>query len=889
MNIKISRRQTIIYILLVLVIGLLLSIWPCRIIHRNVNVKSSEEFAMESQPVTVEQNIAQVFVSDGSELESVNLYICNDMAGETINFSIYDANLTRIYTKDTVISEKAEFPGMINIPVEYDLERGVAYIYTLYGVSDELTVGLQDKDPVNSITVGGANYAGEEDPSHDVILNFNYIVDFTLWQIIIIYLVIILGLVGVIVLINKLTGNNRLFGISEAENKENKWNNDFITVQRLLQCTVIPVTVIIAAVSLWAVFPQGLFGTDIQGIICYYIGILLLSAIIIYGICYKRDGAEPLISIRYVMENYQKWLIVAALGHVFWYCFEYMNGLYEIHHAYASRRILIWIFLTLIFTYSKKELFNIINLVWLVAAGIYGYYYAKPYFGVEEKDLLYKLTAYAIVFGGLVAINMIRTIIDAIRKKAVIKKISWINLAFFVIFSVVIIAFANTRWWPAYMVTICALVLFRLLFWKDADKYLMYLCNGLIFNFAMMVIFSLAHRPYYRFVYYRYNMTYFTVTMTATHMSLIVCALLVKMIIKLRDEVSLKTLIPDMAIFGMAVCYQLFTMSRTAFFCIGVTGIITMMAATIFYYRKGQKVKMLARALGVMLVSTFVMFPITFTATRILPAVINDPVIYDYEYIDNTIYKGTKTDDFKYMDISRFLDVFGSKTFGIGKTITSLDYDNLPEEFYFREVNVLVSANEDSIGDVSDSSNETISEIDQIRNELMDMLLRGEVDEVLAAREEYYYLTDEEFWLWINGQMDIEVPADVSNGRMDIYESYMEQLNLWGHSEMGAILQDGSEAAHAHSIYLQIMYDFGIIPGLIIILFMVYMGIVSLIRLIKEKERNAYTWLTPVAMLGFLAAGTVEWIFHACNPFGMAVMLAILPMLYKVTENEESI
>lgn len=908
MNVKLSRRQTIIYVIMVLAGLLMLSVWPCNIIHRNINVKSSEIFLEESEPTNAENSLAQVFVADGNELESVNLYICNDMAGETVNFALFDGTLKQLVLREIDIPSDAIFPGMINLPIDYELEKGIAYIYAVSGATCDLTVGLQAKDPVNSITVGGMNYAGTEYADRDVIINFNYTKDFNWWQIIVIDVVTLLIVLAVIVVTNRLSGVDNKLSIS-AESSDSKLNSEFISVQRLLQFTLLPLLWVGTIAILYMIFPLGMFRTEVSSILFYYAGVLLFSLLITYVVCYRRNDNKELISIKYVKDNCQKWLVVIAMGHIFWYCFEYMNGLYEIHHEYAARRVLIWVLVMLIVTYEKKELINIINMIWVVAAGIFGYFYAKSYVDVAEQDLIHKLNAYIIVFGGLVLINMIRTLVDVIRKKKHPYRFDIVNSVIMAVFAVVVIAFSNTRWWPAYMVVVCLLISFRLAFWKDAALYLNYLCDGLLFNFVMMVAFSLLHRPYYRYVYYRYNMTYFTVTMTATHMSLVVCAALVKLIIKYKEIQDKRRLIPYLAMFGATACYQVFTLARTAFLCIGVTGVVTLIGVGFINYEKGSKIRKSVESLILMIVAVLIMFPITFTATRIVPALSDDPVIYEYEHVDETMYKGTPTDDYNYMDPARFVEVFGSKILGVGRTITSVDPTMIPDNFYQPILIKEVAEAEEIVSDSimsTEIESETLSDIEVVSESETETVEESETEEdpyawlantqftkeewlhIVEMRDEYDYLTDEEYWLWVNGIIEIEKRVDVSNGRMDIYRSYLEQLNLWGHEEMGAILKDGGEAAHAHSIYLQILFDFGIIPGMYVIIVLLYMGLAGLIRTVKHHTKNEYLWLIPVVMLGFLTAGTVEWVYHACNPFGLAVMMAIMPMIFKVTEDEKS-
>ena len=122
---------------------------------------------------------------------------------------------------------------------------------------------------------------------------------------------------------------------------------------------------------------------------------------------------------------------------------------------------------------------------------------------------------------------------------------------------------------------------------------------------------------------------------------------------------------------------------------------------------------------------------------------------------------------------------------------------------------------------------------------------------------------------------------DMSNGRFDIFRSYIEQLNMTGHEEMGAILQDGEIATHAHNIYLQVAYDHGIFVGIVF----VFVGIATFVSAClyyhKKKDKITYALLPVAITVAVAAAGMVEWIYHLSNPCGLLLMLVITPLMFK--------
>ena len=106
-------------------------------------------------------------------------------------------------------------------------------------------------------------------------------------------------------------------------------------------------------------------------------------------------------------------------------------------------------------------------------------------------------------------------------------------------------------------------------------------------------------------------------------------------------------------------------------------------------------------------------------------------------------------------------------------------------------------------------------------------------------------------------------------------------MNLWGHDEMGAELPSGEIAVHAHNTYLQVMYDNGIITG-ILFAGLILISIISgwlYYRRYKEEIPGA---LLPGAMtVCFAVASLSEWVFQLSNPMTIALMLSLMPLCMK--------
>ena len=850
-SIKISRAVQ--YVLIAIAIIIFVGIWPTNMIHQTYVSKSNEMIAMESDPVSVERNVTQMFVGEGGELEAVELYVCNDMRGETITFRLYDATYSELFNTFYVVDEKQDFPGFVKIPVGYDLIKDQEYFFTLEGLSADMTVAYEERETSTSIVNGFMSYGGIEIQRYNVIIRYLYANPFTWWQILLSAVLLSAVTAGLCQLVNWVFTH--------------KLQNKSVKVQRVLQITLNPLIIIGTLISLYAIFPARKFSAGPFNYAVNYLGVGLTALTLLFFVNYKRKHNRPIITLDFVKDRFPQWLQVIAIAGTIWYCFEYFNGLYDIHHAYASRRIIIWFMLVIITTYTKKEVLNIWNLIWLIGGSVFGYFYAKPYVGVPEDELLYQLSAYVFLVSGFVIINMVMTIVKVIQKKIKPAKINIPFAVLFVVFWAALIIMRNTREWTWFFAALCGFLIFRFMFWENRDQFIRNLCDGVLLNFLMMLVFSLAHRPYYYYIHHRYNMTYHTVTMTATHLTMSMGAAFVKLFAKWKKAETKEETLPELLLFGCISCYMVFTLSRTGYLAAGAMIFAGLVGIGFVYDQKMKIAALFFKRTALMLLSIVFMFPITFTATRIMPAVSNDPVIYDFEHCIVTMYKGTPTNHEYYMNIERFIAVFQSKVLGIGENVTGKIEIPRMDSLYLAKA-------ENHTGDLAD----------------MDSMPAEFFYPASAEDENLYAILGDDMYLASADEQELLEPHDnddMSNGRFDIFKSYMDNWNLWGHDDMGVILQDGSLATHAHNIFLQVIHDHGLVFGIFFALFMVITGIMSIINVVKNKK-DAYQILIPVLLAGFIVAGMVEWIFHPCNPYALVVFMGLSSLFCKknVTKKE---
>lgn len=815
MNQKIKLSRGIYYVIISLAALFFISIWPLGILQ-NQNVSKSDEVELrESDPITVEKNGTQMFIAEGSYLKSVDLLVKNDMSSQIITFRIYDSGYTQLWETFHVVGEKEKFPGFVHIPIGLETQKDWEYYYTVEGLTAPLILSYEDTNASTSFANGTHIYGGEKRMGVNPIIRYTYREAPTWWMILLVAVLLVGVVKGSEVILS------RYF-----QKQGRRWERE-IRVQNLLQWTLNPVVILVTGILLFLVFPGRRFGVGVINYGFYYLGITLGAAVILLGINYKRKGQEYFNFIDTVKENASQVGMAACFAGVLWSCYEYMNGLYDIHHSYAACKFLTWLALALLFTFKKEQIFRWWNLLYVIPAIICGYYYAKPYVGVEEQEELYRLQAKVLVAAGFLLLQILISIIQRLRKKS--EPAPGLNLPFAALVGVwaaLMVVFRNTRSWVVVLVIVAVVFYYCIWNWEKRELLLKVFTYGLIYNFIYTVGYCLLHRPYLRFRHNRYGMVYHTVTITGYYLALILCAAAVCLLLRYQKTKRWLDCWKELSVLGMGNVYLFLTLSRTGFLAGFVVQIFLAVFFALLYERK--KIKGILQNLGMMALVSILFFPIVFTAQRIFPAMSDDPIYSEIEIWEYVVEKGDPMDSELYIDITAFWKVAGNKLFGKDMGNISLSYHELKEQW------------------------------------------EEAVKPIYVKNDSYQLASEAEMY-----------EEDISNGRFDIFTEYIGHWNLTGHELMGVPLADGSIAVHAHNTFLQMIHDHGLITGIIFLV----VGLISFILAIRyyviRKEGTEYLALTIAVLPAFALAGMVEWIFHLCNPFGITLIAVICPLLFK--------
>ncbi len=872
----ISKSTAIKAVVLIFALIGILAVFPARVFTGVLSTTGGGELLPETRLIHHEyNNVMQEFVAQYDRLSSVDVYVSEVEKGRYIACLLYDENgalMLRVF----VDTYGKELPGYVTIPMEVNVEVGKHYAIKLQDCRSKYFVGYEtipeEYGYVENLTVDYQNVEGRH-----LAARYNYRLPLSKQK-----SLLVIGVIAAIAVLICL--------IVDIYFKKRPERNSIVTVGKTIKYSANPLAVIVFGCLMVMVFPLKVFDSRPIDILFYELGLAVTAAIVFYAINHKVIKYQVGISFWQSLKNedrLQYLLIMFSMAMAIWYGSCYMNDLYDIYHTISERHMAIWLLVMMVLTFTLREALTIYNLIWVVGAGIYGvnYYHAHMMPDTEfEYDLHNTILKYGIIIvilGGLLVMNFLRLIVLKVKdirngsghdvSEKVMPSAFGILLA---LFFAALIVLRNTRVWGIYLVLTYVCFYIRLAAWGKKKDYYKILSGGLMMNFAISMIYSLLHRYFAGYIIGRFAFIFHTVTVTAEYFTFMEAAAVVMLIVKvvaLPKGTSLKGVFvsawKEMVLFGFIVSYAIFTVSRTAYLAIAVCTLLVL-SVVITHYSK-----QFFRIIAVCMISLIVCFPAAFTLQRIVPTMVADPVFYPIDDTDEFVRGGADWDSTNFMCVERFVNLFEDKILGmdVGTYEYPIDANNY-------DVGGTGQPLYDDYGRPFDESPDNPENQDQgkIDYDAHEPLLASSV----FTRAEYFMLMDD-----MADYVDTDNIIDViSNGRITIFKSYVQELNTWGHEEMGAMLPNGEIAVHAHNTYLQVAYDHGVVVGILFIIVLIA-ALVSGIRYYgRNREKEPLSLITCAVVIGFMVAGISEWVFQYSNPMTIALMLSIAPLTIKIKE-----
>ncbi|MCM1264064.1 MAG: hypothetical protein NC313_15235, partial [Butyrivibrio sp.] len=772
-----------------IVVCCILILRPLSSVTEKPVIQSSQEISGYSEAIQGDNLAAQRFVAPYSHLADIKIYLLNENAGGKFRFILFDADYNPIMDKDVTIESAEGLPGLYTIPLNQDVEAGKEYCYMIQGVSEEFYVAYEDTASSGTAYNKQLFYCGTEVKGRNIITEYDYELPFGKGKAFACYAAVIL--LGLLVSF-----------LSKRHYGKHPEKNYLLTVETVWKRIAGPVIIIAAAVCMIAIWPCNLFKNEtdnyviygyvlygVPDIIFFETGILIAAAILLYGVYHKREHKSNDMGLSILHDRWTDYLQAAFFALSIQATVRYMNALYENLHTIAYLEILVYLGLSIIVTYKKKEIFNCINLLYVIIAAVAGYLYYHAQMAnvaTEDEMRILQFTIYAIVVAGVVIINTVTIIL---RRQ--VRGISGYGIIVAFFFALLII-FRNTRGWPIYLVCVYSLYYLRMAAWDKKERLLQNICNGILLHFAVMACYCLMHRPYLFFMQTRYPFIFHTVTVTAEYLSLVVCAAFVKLVESYCRNPKLSYIWKELSMFGISTVYLILTLTRTGYLAVIMMLLVTF---SLVFFSKHFKKKALSAA-AMLMVAVIVCFPAVFTLQRIVPSVVAQPEKFDIEWFPDDIEDGRNMDAEYYMTIRRFIQLFEMRVLGISE--------------------------ENSIKSVISSKNDIDS----------DKML------MVSVKQSGAMLSSEAVEAAAESAIESEGKLEAySNGRLELFKFYIAHLNMTGHDDMELRSDDGSQGnVHAHNTYIQAAYDHGIPVGIVFILFILYTLIRAAVYYNKRKE-----------------------------------------------------
>lgn len=814
MNRRIKTYHAIAYIVLFYLAAAMLLLGPGGVLKKDRLLKGNERI-VDTTAVRLDRQIQQVFICEGTYLKYLDLYVTSpESAGKNYRLLVYDELNERLINREVAMPE-TEIPGFLRIPLGIETVPGRAYVWQLQGTDTPMELAFENTGETGLVVFGNyyilENGGVSMQETQNIVMRLTYTDSPSAKKMAFLYAALILAAALII-------GPVEYLGA-----KRQKLCKE-VTLQRVAGLTAGPLLFAGAVCLLYAVFVQNAFGGKAEDKAVYALGIGLAAFFFGWVIYAKRPDIKRLALTELVKKNGMDWLQAAAFAGVLLGCIHFMNAQYQIWQDLAYREVLIWSFLALLTMGSAREVFHRGSALWIGLSGLGGagyYIFQKSHLEQEQAQtalLLLRDDILIVVAGGLVALALVGKIR---QKRFAFGIVNRLYAGLLAAFLLLLALFRNTRGWPVYLAVIFGLFYLFYIGWELRERLLANFCSGVMLNFALACVFAMARRPFRAWVYSRYNFVFHTVTITATYLTLVVCALTVRLLLKLKEGKRLTDLWGTVLLYGLSAAFLFLTLSRTGYLAVIVMTVVIVPFVTLVCYR--QSVGVLLKNLVCMAAAALLCLPVAYTGVRILPAVYNDPYIYEVEESAAAIHRDDPMDSDGYMSVSYFRYVMKNKLF-------------------------------------ADASAD-----------------REEMKRFMLCMNDGLYISGSDILLASNEEPDLG--EDFSNGRFEIFQCYMKEWNLTGHDDMGVLLPDGSVSVHAHNTYLQVIHDHGLITGAAYLLFGLVSVCLMFVFAVKKIRRNAYAALPLAIFIGFAIASLVEWLFHPCNPLGYSTMVIFAPLL----------
>lgn len=368
------------------------------------------------------------------------------------------------------------------------------------------------------------------------------------------------------------------------------------------------------------------------------------------------------------------------------------------------------------------------------------------------------------------------------------------------------------------------LLVFLLLIFVEIDKEEQKLIfkgmlYGIMTSYFAIQGAALLFRPY---DVDRYQGAFNNTNMNALFYVVVFAAFLVNQYMLVEEDRETKFKVLNTFFMMSVFGFTILTVGKAAM----LTEIIVMILYLFFMILKNEKkVKFLLATLLSWLVLTVCLVPICFLSARYMPTIINHPVWFYGEYSEERVHSYDPYDSEKYPE-------------------TEDIYEKILDRF---------------LG-ISDESAEE-------KEEVISQAVAGDGSDPLHP-------------LYVGDDAKTSYSA-----RIGIWKEYFKRINLSGHriDEMHFWLTENFYVYHAHNVFLEFAYNFGVIAGLLFFLGYLFFGIKQLIKTWKSKSWLDFHILVFLSILGVFGLVELNWFV------GQAPLVLFFFMICNMIWNEKRV
>ncbi len=626
----ISLKRAMQSAVVLLTLLLLLAMWPFSW------VKHTQVFGdLDTETMDIahsEGQLMQKFIPRTTGLTYLTVYLANEEveADDYFMFTLYDENMKVLDWKEIFLG-KLSLPGECRITIGEELIPGNIYFYTIDNAEGlEVQIGVRDSGEIPE-EAKEAYFYGVPDPWVVLDTEYEYQNQLSIKR--------LLFYSGCTLAI----GAALVFVIEKCVRKSTEQVRADAGVR-------MAGAILVLAAALWAawqVFPARRFSMSPIDIIFYEVGIVLIAAFALYGLLHRRETIKDNIQLQEIAAKIPGLLQTLAFVIVLQGGTRYVNALVNHDQAMGRGILLLGFALVILCGFKKKEIINWYNGVYILPAGFFAWRYATQVFEKVEQAEEAPIYAWAYFLWGLVLLNTIRILIEKGKQK-----ISVVYGIILVLLFAELIRSRNTREWPIEIAIFWGLFAIRVVCKGNVREYLHRFSDGAFIHYIWISVYAMLYRPFHYYYYTRYPGVFHTVTMASVYFMLISGLALVRFLAVYKKSRSLKCCWKEIGILGMITAQQLLTLSRTGMLATIVLVPFILILTTVTEFRDG--IKGFVKRIVAYVVISAGFFVMTFTAYRIVPAVVSEPFIYEIEHFRGSVLPGEEWDSLWFVTVPRF-------------------------------------------------------------------------------------------------------------------------------------------------------------------------------------------------------------------------------------------